>query len=186
MNSAKSNRESSRLAFFGRVPLLIAGALLLSGCPSLETMNQVQKEWDAKHPPGTGVQFVGAPKMIKVLVTYEATQRQRQAALEAGRRAVAAQKEKERVAAAAAAKKRKSSGSKPRPAAKSEAKLANVIAVTVPADERKQGKETIMLYDRRSGGLVGNEVYDISSRPEKREVAVYGGYTAEYVGSGVL
>jgi len=196
-------------------PLLLALSLLmLSGCMSLDSMNQFTAEWDQKHAPGTGITGSRLAQVVTILATYEATLRQRQIAEQRAREAHARMvREQQAYAArqrAAAAKKksqvaqtsRRSSGSsssstkkssskpKPKPGPESVAstppppKVPKRIAVEVPHSEKK-GATTVMLWDTASERLVGNEVYDLSKKPAKgSDLALWQGASAQYVGTG--
>ena len=77
MTSIPSIRGSWRA---GLIAATLCLSLSLAGC-NVEELNRVQAEWDAQHHPGTGVAFVGAPKLIgNVIAAYRATPAQQQAA----------------------------------------------------------------------------------------------------------
>ena len=183
---------------------------VLSGCMSLDTVNQFESEWDQKHAPGTGITGSRVIEAVTVLAKYEATLQQRQLAEQRAREAQArlirdrqayqarlnreAQSRRTAQAKAASTPKRSKStaSSKPKPTPKpapatkvaAAPPIPKRIAVEVP-DERKQGASTVMLWDTASERLVGNEVYDLSKKPKKgNDVALWSGASAQYVGTG--
>jgi len=190
------------------VVLILTPLLALNGCMSLDSMNQFTAEWDQKHAPGTGVTGSRLVQAVTILATYEATleqrriaeQRARQAQAQILRQQQAARQQQAKARQKAQAKARtstastrsssgSSSSSKPttsRPApAEPEVTIPGMpqrIAVDVP-DERKKGATTVMLWDTASEQLVGNEVYDLSTKPTKgNDLALWSGANAQYVG----
>lgn len=208
MNSEPSPSPSRRAA----LRALIAGSpLAVSGCLTVEDLDNVQADWDRKYPEGTGIQGSKLPKMIQVLATYEATKTQRAAAEQRARQALqrmARQKSRQVTPSSkpksattkAATIVSVSNPTKPLAVTNSAAAtqkkasqlaqthgtvavLPKVISPSVPGDNRKEGKETVMLWSTASQELVGNQVYDLGEKPRTGTVALWGGQTSEYVGN---
>ena len=202
-----SSLRRSLLTFALTSPLFV-----LSGCMSLDTVNQFESEWDRKHAPGTGITGSRVIEAVTVLAKYEATLQQRELAEQRAREAQArlirerqayqaklnreAEAHRSAQAKAASFPKRSSStaSAKPKPKPKSTPAPAVKVAAAPPIpkqiagevpDERKQGASTVMLWNTASERLVGNEVYDLSKKPKKgNDVALWSGASAQYVGTG--
>jgi hypothetical protein len=180
-----------RQALFA-LPLLAGSSLGGVGCISQEAIRRVEAE---SGPEGTGIQFTGLPKVIKILATYDASPSQ-----------VAVAKEHAHVAQSKRLG-RKHSDSGPLPAEVAEHSAApgarsnentpasktdggdlktKIIAVDTVSDARLQGQHVIMLWNTQTQEVVGNQVYDVQSVPKRGEVAVWGNITAQYVGDGKL
>ena len=138
------------------VAVVIAIALLLPGCLSPEVVRRIE---GAPGEEGTGVFLSRVPEVIKILATYEATDRQRQVTIERAKRTQAALEMED-------------------------AELPKIIAVDTEPDDRRQGARTIMLWDTQTEEIVGSKVYDVETPPKPGEVAMWETYSAQYVGVG--
>jgi len=189
MYEPQTDKPSFSRRMLLRITFVFCVALILSGCMSLESMNEVQAEWDRKHAPGTGIVGSRLPQVVQVLATYEATKSQR---LIAEARAREAQARMVQQAEAQTRKARESrtptASTEPKPAPAATASKApqipKRIAVEVPHEDKK-GTSTVMLWDTASEQLVGNEVYDLNTAPAKgSSLALWAGAAAQYVGDG--
>ncbi len=63
-------------------------------------------------------------------------------------------------------------------------KKRRYIAVETKRDSRSKGVKSVMLWDTRSQEVVGNNVYDVDSVPQRGSTAQFETFTAEYVGTG--
>jgi hypothetical protein len=118
-----------------------------------------------------------------VVAKHEATVRQRKIAEERARIAYARLAARQRAHDRAVAQAR-TTGS--RPPANSVAKMPRYIAVATEKDEHTspKAKQSVMIYDTESQGIVGNSVYDVSTPPSVGQTAKFDTYSAEYVGTG--
>ena len=148
--------SSDGLIKAGVIAAVIAPVLLLQGCLSPEVIRRIE---GAPGEEGTGVFLSRVPEVIKILATYEATERQRQVTTERAKSAQAALEEKN-------------------------AEVPRIIAVDTEPDDRRQGARTIMLWDTQTEEIVGSKVYDVDTPPKLGDVAMWETYSAQYVGVG--
>ncbi len=192
--------------------LLAGSPLALTGCLTVQELDQVQADWDKKHPEGTGIMLSGAPKLFKVLATYKATAKQAQAARDKAnkalvkmakqrsrqvtpggkpknapttRRAVIVRADNPKVILA----KTKSPSQTVKKAAQLAKELGTTVAVIpekvavkVPADSRLKGDLTAMVFDFSNHNAVGDVVYDVKGSVKPGTVAMWGSLEAEYLG----
>lgn len=144
-------RVALRLLITIGVPALFAG-----GCLSPEAVRRIE---GTPGQEGTGIMLTKLPRAIKILVTYPATDAQREVAEQRAR---------------AAMNTLASSGSTGN----------RILAVDTRPDERSRGSVNVMLWDTQTEQIVGNEVYDVEERPPLGKLAVWDKYSALYVGDG--
>ena len=133
-----------------------ASALFAAGCLSPEAVRRIE---GTPGQEGTGIMFTKLPRAIKIMVTYPATDEQREVVETRARAAM------ETLASSTSAGDR-------------------ILAVDTRPDERSQGSAAVMLWDTQTEEIVGNAVYDVEERPPLGEVAVWDNYSALYVGDG--
>ncbi|GAB4166155.1 MAG: hypothetical protein Fur0032_03380 [Terrimicrobiaceae bacterium] len=104
---------------------------------------------------------------------HQATERQRKVAEQRARLYLAQQKEKEEAARRAAV----ASAQKPK-----KSNQTRYIAVKTQKESFNQGKESVMIFDTQTNGIVGNQVYDLKESPKVGSVQKFDTYSAEYVG----
>jgi hypothetical protein len=109
-----------------------------------------------------------------IIAKHQATQRQRQVAVQ---RAQAAQKKLVKRQAAAA----------PNAPKAQKKKLPRYIAVETvrEASTSPKAKGVVMIWDTQAEEIVGNNVYDISNPPPVGATSRFETYSAEYVGAGL-
>jgi len=110
-----------------------------------------------------------------VIAKHQASERQRKIAEQRARIFMAQRAEAEKLAAQKAA----SSGST---AKKKSAKQPRYIAVKTEKESNNQGQAAVMVYDTKTNGLVGNQVWDLKQTPKVGSVQKFDTYSAEFVG----
>jgi len=100
-----------------------------------------------------------------IIAKHQASERQRKIAEQRARLYLAKQKEREKAAVASTKKK------SPR-----------YIAVRTQKESQNTGKDAVMVYDTKTNGLVGNQVWDLKQSPKVGSVQKFDTYSAEYVG----
>lgn len=103
--------------------------------------------------------FTGLPRAIKILATHEATHEQRRVASERARVILQQRSDDEKAS-------------------------ERFMVVDTAPDERNRGAVSVMIWDTQAEEIVGNNVYDVETRPRLGDVAMWDTYSAEYVGSG--
>jgi len=190
---------------------LLAGTpFALSGCLTVTELDEIQADWDKKHPEGTGIMLSGAPKLITVLATYKASARQAQVARDRAAKALV-KMAKQRSRQVAPGGKLKAVTTKravivradnpkiilaktksPQQTAKKAAQIAKdkgitvavipaKIAVPVPPDSRLMGDMTTMIFDFANHNS-DNVVHDVKGSVKPGTVALWGNLEAEYLG----
>jgi len=110
-----------------------------------------------------------------VIAKHQASERQRKIAEQRARIYLAKRAEAEKLAA----KKVASSGST---AKKKSAKQSRYIAIKTEKEDNNEGKAAVMVYDTKTNGLVGNQVWDLKQTPKVGSVQKFDTYSAEFVG----
>jgi hypothetical protein len=117
-----------------------------------------------------------------VIAKHQATQRQRQVAIQRAR-AVQKRLVAERVTPTKRTGTTGATASRKGPAKK----MPRYIAVETvrEATTAPQAKKTVMIWDTQAEDIVGNSVYDISTPPPVGATSRFETYAAEYVGAGL-
>ncbi len=159
-----------------RIVLPMVVILLFAGCAGEEGEEEIHSTRSVGFSAGLGsaqsmssTATSGAVQTAAtfVLAYYEATERQRQVALKNARRAIAVIR------------------SQPKKRTAMKKKRIRYLAVDTEKDERAVGKATVMIFDTESEQIVGNNVYDVSTKPPLGVTAQFDTYAATYVGTGL-
>lgn len=111
-----------------------------------------------------------------IIAKHQATERQRKVAEQRARLYLAKRAEEEKKAAAQVAA---ASSSKKNQTA---AKPSRYIAVATEKEDFNTGQAAVMIYDTQTSSIVGNNVYDLKSKPKDGTISKFDTYSAEYVG----
>jgi hypothetical protein len=110
-----------------------------------------------------------------IIAKHQATERQRKIAEQRARLYLAQRAEAEKKAAQVAAA---SSSSKK----KQQPQKSRYIAVATEKENFNTGQAAVMIYDTQTSSIVGNNVYDLKSKPKEGSISKFDTYSAEYVG----
>ena len=58
------------------------------------------------------------------------------------------------------------------------------IAIYVPRVATAKGASSVMVFDTQSRQIVGNNVYDLGTKPREKQMMKFDTYTTQYVGNG--
>ena len=176
------------------IPLVVAASLFTSGCENMSAgENAAVFGGVAAAVTGTALALAGVDPSIVIPVAagagllaggaafiiskQQATARQRQIALQNARAAEARLLAQQK----ATPTRRTTSG---QPAKKAPAQMPKYIAVdTETSSQSPSGAKPVMLYDTQSQRLVGNDVFNLKSRPAEGTVKKFDTMSAKYVGS---
>lgn len=111
-----------------------------------------------------------------IVAKHQASERQRKIAEQRARLYLAQRAEQEKAEAAKLASS--SAGTKK----KATPKKSRYIAVATEKEDFNTGKEAVMIYDTQTSSIVGNNVYDLKSKPKEGSISKFDTYSAEYVG----
>ncbi len=177
------------------IPLVIATALLTSSCENMSSgENAAVFGGLAGAVTGGTLALAGVDPAITIPVAagaaivaggaayiiskQQANARQRQIALQNAREAEARLLAEQKALASS----RKASSSQT--AKKASKEMPRFLAVdTEKSSESPAGAKPVMLYDTQSQRLVGNDVYNLKTRPATGSVKKFDTMTAKYVGS---
>ena len=176
------------------LPLVVVAALFTASCENMSPgENAAVFGGVAAAVTGTALALAGVDPSIVIPVAagaavlaggaafviskQQATNRQRQIALQNARAAEA------RLLAQQKASKPRTTTSG-RVAKKAPAQMPKYIAVdTETSSQSPAGAKPVMLYDTQSQRLVGNDVFNLKSRPADGTVKKFDTMSAQYVGS---
>lgn len=111
-----------------------------------------------------------------IIAKHQATERQRKIAEQRARLYLAQRAEAEKKAAQVAAASSSSSKKKQQP------QKSRYIAVATEKENFNTGQAAVMIYDTQTSSIVGNNVYDLKSKPKEGSISKFDTYSAEYVG----
>lgn len=179
------------------IPLVVAASLFTTSCENMSPgENAAIFGGVAAAVTGTALALAGVDPSITIPVAagaavlaggaafiiskQQATARQRQIALQNARAAEARLLAQQK----ASTPTRKTSSGSVASTKKAAAQMPRYIAVdTETSSQSPSGAKPVMVYDTQSRNLVGNDVFNLKSRPADGSVKKFDTMTAKYVGS---
>jgi hypothetical protein len=186
-----------RIYWFSAALALLTGGLF-TGCAFVDALDKKVETWG---PPGSGIQGRNVLKVVKVLATYKATEKQKEVAQARAQKIYEERMAKALAAKIAAAKVPDPKDPEPKPvdppeiAVKAEEVFTErYLAVETEPDDRAQGKSSVIIWDTHTQEIVGENVYDLDNPPQvgqasklepKEAGSSWETFTAEFVGAGL-